>query len=304
MAHAHDHVHIYEAQNEKRLWWALGLTASFLIVEVIGGWVTGSLALLSDAAHMFTDTAALAIALAAVRLARRPADNQRTYGYYRFEILAAAFNALLLFAVAMYIIYEAVVRINNPPELHTGGMLLVATAGLVVNLIAVKLLSGGQSQSMNVRGAYLEALADLVGSVGVIIGALIIWWTQWWWVDSLIAVGIGLWVLPRTWVLLRDSLHILLEGVPESVNVEAIRLALSAVDGVESIHDLHVWSLTSQKVTLTVHVVCPARSAQAVLDDAMAMLSTQFNIHHVAIQCEQSACAMTRPEGQHYQPHQ
>jgi cobalt-zinc-cadmium efflux system protein len=297
-------MHLHEAQNEKRLWWALGLTASFLIAEVIGGLITGSLALLSDAAHMFTDTAALAIALAAVRLARRPADNQRTYGYYRFEILAAAFNALLLFAVAMYIIYEAIARINNPPELHTGGMLLVATAGLVVNLIAVKLLSGGQSQSMNVRGAYLEALADLVGSIGVIIGVLIIWLTHWWWVDSLVAVGIGLWVLPRTWVLLRDSLHILLEGVPERVDVEAIRVALSAVDGVESIHDLHVWSLTSQKVTLTVHVVCPERAVQAVLDDAMAMLSAQFDIHHVAIQCERAPCGMTRPEGLHYQPHQ
>ncbi len=298
----HDHAHHHERTNEKRLWWAFMLTATFLVVEVIGALITGSLALLSDAAHMFTDTAALAIALAAVRLARRPADDQRTYGYYRFEILAAAFNAILLFMVAMYILYEAWQRIGNPPELHTGGMLIIAIAGLLVNLIAVKLLMGGQHDSLNVRGAYLEALADLIGSVGVIIGALVIWLTDWWWVDSIIAVGIGLWVLPRTWVLLRDSLHILLEGVPTNIDVSAIRQALQALDGVESIHDLHIWSLTSNKVTLTVHLVCPHKPTQQVLDDAMQMLAERFEIRHVSIQCEQAPCNMTKPESQHYLP--
>lgn len=302
MGHDHHHHHDHSSSNEKRLWWAFLLTASFLIVEVIGGFLTQSLALLSDAAHMFTDTAALAIALAAVRLARKPADDQRTYGYYRFEILAAAFNSILLFLVAFYIIYEAILRINAPPQLHTTGMLWVACAGLLVNIIAVKLLAGGQDSSMNVRGAYLEALADMVGSIGVIIGVLLIDLTHWWWIDSVIAIGIGLWVLPRTWVLLRDTLHILLEGVPDGVNVGAIRQALSQLDGVASVHDLHVWSLTSQKVTLTVHLVCPSGDTQPILTAAVQVLAQQFDIHHVCIQCEQQPCGMTRPEAEHYLP--
>ena len=198
---------------------ALGLTFGFLLAEVIGGVVTGSLALISDAAHMFTDAAALAIALAAIRIARRPADVRRTYGYHRFEILAAAFNALLLFAVALYILFEAYQRFRNPPEIQSTGMLVIASLGLVVNLISIRLLSGGKDSSLNVKGAYLEVWSDLLGSLGVIAGALVIRFTGWAWVDTLIAVAIGFWVLPRTWVLLKDSLNILLEGVPEGIDV-------------------------------------------------------------------------------------
>ena len=187
-------------QNERSLWWALGLTGSFLLVEVVAGVLLDSLALLADAAHMFTDVAALAVALAAVRIARRPADAKRTYGYHRFEILAAAFNALLLFGVAIYILYEAYQRFRNPVEVASTGMMLVAAIGFVVNLISMRLLAGGKDSSLNMKGAYLEVWSDMLGSIGVIVAALVIKFSGWTWVDALVAVGIGLWVLPRTWL--------------------------------------------------------------------------------------------------------
>ena len=224
-SHAHG---IPSTDNERALRIALALTGSFLIAEVIGGVLTGSLALISDAAHMLTDTAALAIALAAIRIARRPADRRRTYGYHRFEILAAAFNALLLFAVALYILVEAYRRFTSPPEIHSVGMLVVASIGLIVNLISIRLLSGGQSDSLNVKGAYLEVWSDLLGSIGVIVGAVVIQLTGWSWVDPLVAVAIGLWVLPRTWILLKDSLNILLEGVPEGIDLGDVEQAMPA----------------------------------------------------------------------------
>ena len=254
MSSSHTHA-LPSTENERALRFALALTGSFLIAEVIGGVLTGSLALISDAAHMLTDAAALAIALAAIRVARRPADRRRTYGYHRFEILAAAFNALLLFAVALYILIEAYRRFTSPPEIHSVGMLVVASIGLIVNLISIRLLSGGQSDSLNVKGAYLEVWSDLLGSIGVIMGAVVIQLTGWSWVDPLVAVAIGLWVLPRTWILLKDSLNILLEGVPEGIDLGDVEQAMLAVPGVLSIHDLHLWSLTTGKTSLTAHVV-------------------------------------------------
>ena len=227
-SHAHG---IPSTDNERALRIALALTGSFLIAEVIGGVLTGSLALISDAAHMLTDTAALAIALAAIRIARRPADRRRTYGYHRFEILAAAFNALLLFAVALYILVEAYRRFTSPPEIHSVGMLVVASIGLIVNLISIRLLSGGQSDSLNVKGAYLEVWSDLLGSIGVIVGAVVIQLTGWSWVDPLVAVAIGLWVLPRTWILLKDSLNILLEGVPGVAKTLAVETFARVIGG-------------------------------------------------------------------------
>ena len=299
--HHHDHHHGLETQNEGRLWVILLLTCLFLVAEVCGGWWTHSLALLSDAAHVSTDAAAIAIAIVAIRIGRRPADDQRTYGYYRFEILAVILNALLLFAVAIYILYEAYLRLSNPPALHSTGMFLVACLGLGVNLICMKIITRGQGDSLNMKAAYLEVLADMVGSAGVIVGAVIIYFTQWWWVDSVVAIGIGLWVLPRTWHLCKQSVHILLEGVPDGLDIKTIREALEGIAGVESTHDLHVWSLTINKVSLTVHLVCPDRPMQDVLEDAMDVLAKRFSIYHVAIQCEEHRCAMSRPEIEHYQ---
>ena len=201
MSTGHTHA-LPGTQNEKALWWALGLTGSFLVAEVVAGLILNSLALLADAAHMFTDAAALAIALAAIRIARRPPDAQRTFGYHRFEILAAAFNALLLFGVAIYILIEAYQRFRSPAEVQAMGMLWVAAFGLAINLVSMRMLSSGRDASLNLKGAYLEVWSDMLGSIGVIVGALVIRYTGWLWVDSVIAVAIGLWVVPRTWVLL------------------------------------------------------------------------------------------------------
>ncbi len=295
--HVHNHNHAVSGQSHsKRLWWALGLTSSFLIVEVVGGLLTQSLALLSDAAHMFTDTAALAIALTAIQIARRPADRKRTFGYHRFEILAAAFNALLLFMVAFYILYEAWMRIQQPAEIESMGMLGIAITGLLVNLLSMYLLIGGKEQSLNIKGAYLEVLSDALGSVGVIAGALIIMFTGWLWVDSIIAVAIGFWVLPRTWILLRDSLNILLEGVPANINLDNIRTDLKQLDGVDDVHDLHVWALTSGKSSMTAHLVVPSADTQQILEAARELLAQRYQLHHITLQCERYSCAMAEAD--------
>ncbi len=288
-----NHQHgVGEGQKEKPLWIALALTTLFLIAEVIGGILTGSLALISDAAHMFTDSAALAVSLAAMRIGRKPADSKRTFGYYRFEILAASFNAILLFLVAVYIIVEAYQRLKSPPEIQTGAMLAVAALGLVVNLISMRLLNSGKDSSLNIKGAYLEVWSDMLGSIGVTLGAIVITITGWAWVDSIIAVGIGLWVLPRTWTLLKESVNVLLEGVPEGLGVDDIKAALLGVSGVASTHEFHVWSLSSGKNSLTAHLVSshPPGQWPALLAEAKSVLASKFDIHHVTLQFEAAIC--------------
>ena len=291
MGAGHSHA-LPESQSESTLWFALGLTSTFLIAEVISGVLLNSLALLADAAHMFTDAAALGIALVAVRLARRPADARRTYGYHRFEILAAAFNALLLFAVAIYILYEAWQRFNSPAEVQPTGMMVVAALGLVINLISMRLLSKGKNRSLNLKGAYLEVWSDMLGSIGVIAAAVIIRYTGWAWVDTLVAVGIGLWVLPRTWILLKGAVNILLEGVPEDVDFKAVEQSLAAEPGVTGVHDLHIWSLTSGKHSLSSHIVFDRDVVEAgqMLAALRRMLSERFDMHHVTLQLEHMPC--------------
>lgn len=287
---AHDHAHAAGAGNEKRLMMALALTGLFMVVEVIGGILTNSLALLSDAAHMFTDVTALAISLAAFRIGRRAVDERRSFGYQRFEILAAAFNALLLFGVAAYILYEAWRRFSAPPMVDTTGMLWIAVAGLAVNLISMKLLSGGKDESLNVKGAYLEVWSDMLGSAGVIVGALAIRWTGWAWLDSVVAVGIGLWVLPRTWVLLKATTHILLEGTPAEIDMTKLRAAMESAPGVKAVHDLHVWSLTSGRHVLTAHVVVAVDAPAGLLATLSTALKRDFRLFHTTIQLEDEAC--------------
>lgn len=302
MSEGHQHA-LPTGGNERLLTLALVLTTSFLIVELVAGVWSQSLALISDAAHMMTDAAALAIALIAVRLGKRLADSRRTFGYFRFEILAASFNAGLLFAVAMYILYEAYLRLTSPPEIQSTTMLVVAAVGFVINLISMKLMQGGEKDSLNMKGAYLEVWSDLLGSVGVIIGALVIRFTGWLWMDSVIAVGISLWVLPRTWILLRDSLNILLEGVPEGVELDAIRSTLTATAGVQEVHELHVWAISSGKVSLTAHLVLDESKPDpfVLLQHLQAMLAERFDLHHTTLQIEQEPCE--RAQGAHrYEP--
>ena len=287
--HAHG---LDKIEHERPLWWALGLTVSFLVAEVIGAWISGSLALLSDAAHMVTDATALAIALAAIRLGRRPPDDRRTFGYRRIEILAAAVNALILIGVAIYILVEALERFRSPIPIQTNAMLAIGVIGLVVNLICMRLLAAGSGSSLNMRGAYLEVWSDMLGSIGVIGASLAIRWTGWMPIDPIIAVLIGLWVLPRTWRLLREAGNILMEGAPANAKVPAVRAALFAVAGVEGVHDLHIWSITSGRTALTAHLaVAGGADRDAIHSEARAMLQERFRIDHVTLQLEGQPCA-------------
>ncbi|MDQ1094053.1 cobalt-zinc-cadmium efflux system protein [Xanthomonas sacchari] len=291
----HDHSHApTEIRHEQPLWWALGLTALFLVVEVAGAFVTNSLALLSDAAHMATDTLALMIALIAVRLSRRPPDAKRSYGYARLEALGALVNGALLFVVAGYILWEAVQRFRQPQEIATVGMLGIAAFGLLINLISMRLLKAGSGESLNMKGAYLEVWSDMLGSVAVIVGALAIRLTGWKLIDPILAVLIGLWVLPRTWVLLREAVNVLLEGVPKGVDLDAVQGYLQAAPGVASVHDLHVWALASSTPALTAHVVVvdggDADALRAVLCDG---LHGRFGIDHITLQMEAGHCGAT-----------
>lgn len=275
-----------------RLWGALGLTGGFMLAEVVGGILTGSLALISDAMHMLTDAAALAIALVAIHVGRRPSDLLRTYGYARFEILAAAFNALLLLAVAFYILYEAWKRLSLPQEIQSGGMLLIAVVGLVVNLTSMRLLTSHKDESLNVKGAYLEVWSDMLGSVAVITGAAIIWFTGWQWVDSLLAVGIGFMVFPRTWVLLKDCVNILLEGVPPGMRLADVHAAITTVPDVASVHDLHLWAITQSQPSLTAHVVLAEFADGETVRRAIEQrLRDEFDLHHTTLQMERESCA-------------
>ena len=293
----HDHSH--GTTNEKRLKWALALTSIYLVAEAVGGFLTNSLALLSDAAHMLTDVAALAISLMAMRIAARPADARRSFGYHRFEILAAAVNASALFMVAAYILYEAYQRFRTPPEVHSTAMLLVAVVGLVVNLASMRILGGGKDASLNVKGAYLEVWSDMLGSVGVIAAALIIRFTAWPQIDPIIAVLIGLWVLPRTWTLLSESVNVLLEGVPEGIKLADVEHELVSIPEVLAVHELHVWTITSGKNSLTAHLtVSEECDPEQVMRKANELCLQRFGISHTTIQteqkgtCERDGCGM------------
>ena len=289
------HRHGGSTNHEARLRWAFGLTASLLAAEVAGGLLTNSLALLSDAAHMATDLFALAVSLAAVRLARKPPDAKRTYGYARTEAIGALINGILLFIVAGFIFWEAVGRVRSPAPVASTGMLVIAAAGLAVNLASMRVLKAGSGESLNVKGAYLEVWSDMLGSVGVIIGALVIKLTGWTAADPVIAVLIGFWVLPRAGKLVREAGHILMEGVPAGVSLAEVRAALLAKAGVASVHDLHVWSLGSHEPALTVHVVAEEGVDVTGLRELLAAaLRSEFGIGHVTLQMEVAAQCRSR----------
>jgi cobalt-zinc-cadmium efflux system protein len=289
--HGHGHHHDHAAgANARMLGWALALTTFYLLVEVAGAFWFNSLALLSDAAHMMTDVAALLIALLAIRIGARPADDRRTFGYKRFEILAAALNALLLFAVAIYVLIEAIGRFRMPEPVQSTGMMAIATLGLVVNLVSMRLLAAGKDENFNMKGAYLEVWADAIGSVGVIAGAVAIRFTGWTWIDPVVAIAIGLWVVPRTWSLLQGTINILLEGVPGGMSLSDIRHGIGAVEGVGGVHDLHVWSVSSDTVSCTAHIeVRPGIEAALVRGRVEALLHDRFAILHCTIQTETAA---------------
>jgi len=269
------------------------LIGTFFAVEAVAGYLTGSLALLSDAGHMLTDVIGLGMALAAIQLASRfslrddrPGDGH-TFGVYRLEILAAFVNALLLFGVAIWVVIEAVRRLFDDPEVIGLPMLIVATLGLVVNLIAFSLLRRGAKESLNLEGASLEVLADTVGSVGVIVAAALVEGFGWTWADPVMAMLIGLWILPRTWQLGRRAVSVLLQAAPAHIDLVALADDLASIDGVSEVHDLHVWTLTSEMEAASAHLVVPTGADHhAVLDRARDLLSTNYRIDHGTFQVE------------------
>jgi cobalt-zinc-cadmium efflux system protein len=272
---------------------ALGIGAGFMVLEFIVGFTTGSLALISDAAHMFTDVLGVGMALAAIILARRTGPTvSRTFGLYRAEVLAALANAVLLFGVAGYVLVEAVGRISDPPAVPGLPVLLAATAGLVANIVSFAVLRSGAKESLNVRGAYLEVLADLIGSVGVLLSGALTLLTGWRYADPIIGVAIGLFVLPRTWTLARRALRILFQHAPQGVDVGAINAELAALPGVADVHDLHVWTLTSGMEVASAHLtLAPPAKQSDVLTEAQNLLASRYSIEHATLQVEAPHCA-------------
>jgi cobalt-zinc-cadmium efflux system protein len=267
---------------------AFALVVVFMVVEAVVAFLTGSLALLSDAGHMATDALGLGMSLAAVVAADKGSRRtSHTFGIYRVEILAALANTVLLLAVSGYVIWEAVVRLQDPVEMTALPVLVVATIGLVVNLISWRLLRQGAAHSLNIRGAYLEVSADLVGSVGVILAALVTLATGWAYADPLVAAGIGLLILPRAWRLGAQAVRILIQAAPPGVDIEGITQELRAISGVEDVHDLHLWTLTSAMEVATAHIVIGEDvEAHPVLDSAREVLEGRHGIDHATLQVE------------------
>jgi len=294
MGAGHDHGGAALRAGERhrgRLWAAVILLAALTVAETVTALATGSLALLSDAGHMFTDVLGISMALAAITAASRAArpdrtDPQRTFGLYRLEVLAALANAVLLSVVAGYVLVAAVRRLDDPPEIVVGPMLAVAAAGLLANVVAFILLRPGARESLNVRGAYLEVVADLLGSAGVLVAGAVIATTGWWYVDPLVAVAVGLFILPRTWRLGRSAVRILVQAAPEHVDVTAVRATLAAVPGVRDVHDLHVWTLASGMDVASAHLTLDGADVAAVLAEARRSLHHQFHIDHATLQVE------------------
>lgn len=259
-----------------------------MVVEAVSGVLTGSLALVSDAGHMATDALGLGMALAAIVAADKAnTKNGRTYGLYRLEILAALVNAVLLFAVASYVLYEAIQRFQDPSEVATTPVLIVATGGLIVNLVAWRLLQQGAKESLNVKGAYFEVIADLAGSVGVIVAALITITTGWLYADPLFAALIGLFILPRAWTLGSQALRVLTQAAPRGLDLDALRTDLLNIGGVVDVHDLHAWTLTSEMDVATVHLMTiKDTDPHPVLDQARGILQSRYNISHATLQVE------------------
>jgi len=269
---------------------AFALIVAFLVVQVVAGIVTGSLTLLSDAGHMATDALGLGLALAAIQLATRYAERPRhqvTFGMYRLEILAALGNAVLLFVVAVWVVVEAIRRLGDPPEITAVVVLVVGGLGLVVNVTAFLLLRRGAQESLNVEGAYLEVAADTIGSLGVIVAAVLLAVTGWQWVDPVIGAAIGVLILPRAWRLGREALRVLVQVAPEGIDVEAVRADLAAIPGVVDVHDVHVWTLTSEMEVATAHVmVGTGTDPHGVLDQARLVLSEKHQLTHATLQIE------------------
>ncbi|MET1021246.1 MAG: cation diffusion facilitator family transporter [Arthrobacter sp.] len=296
----HDHSHSAgltgTGRHRKRLLAVLAITLAVVLIQIVGALVSGSLALLADAGHMLSDAAGVSIALLAAWIASRPASDQRTYGYQRAEVLAALANALVLIVIAVVIFIEAIRRLGSTPEVQTDIMLYAAVLGAAANVVSLQILRGAQKESLNVRGAYLEVLGDLLGSFAVIAAALVIMVTGLAAADTIASIVIALMILPRAWHLLRDVVGVLLEASPKGVDVQLIREHILAVEGVVSVHDIHIWTITSGVPVFSAHVVVEdtalgARGADQVLDKLVSCLGSHFDTEHCTFQLEPASHA-------------
>jgi len=293
--HNHDHQHHHHharAADSRHLGWALAITTVFMVVEVVGGWLSGSLTLLADAGHMLTDCAALLLAWLAARLTEQPSNSRRTYGYHRAQVLAAFVNALALFVVVAWIAYEAVLRLATPHPIGSRTMLIVALAGLLANLAVYYTLRHGNEDNLNVWAARLHVLGDLLGSIGAAAAAIVIMLTGWTPIDPILSVLMSVLIVRSAWSLLRESTRILMEHAPDSIDLDRMRAALvGTVPGVRDVHDLHCWSLTSGQTMLTLHVALgDGAEAAAVLEEAKRVLEKDFAVSHSALQLERGDC--------------
>lgn len=294
MSHEHDHDHDADESNLRRVMIALVLTGAFMVVEVIGGIISGSLALLADAGHMLTDTMALALAAMAFRVSKRPPDGKLTYGYQRFQILAAFVNGLSLFAIVGWILIEAVNRFMHPQPVLGTTMLVVAAAGLIVNMISFAVLHTGDQDNLNIRGAAVHVAGDLLGSVAAIVAAVVIIYTGWTPIDPILSVAVAALILKSAWSLVKRSAHILLEGAPEWLDVPTMQERIVAgVPGVGEIHHVHIWGLTQQQLMLTMHMSMSDSSASQadVLRDVKKFLQEEYGIGHATIEIDVDGCS-------------
>jgi cobalt-zinc-cadmium efflux system protein len=285
--HSHSHSHGRAERSRRRLSIVLLLTAVYMLAEAAGGWMTGSLALLADAGHMLTDVAALALALIAIWFGSRPATPSKTFGYYRLEILAALINGVALVLISLLIFYEAYKRWAQPPQVKSGLMILIATGGLVINLICAWLLHGDHKDDLNMRGARLHIIGDALGSVGAIAAGALMWLYGWYAADPLFSSLIGLLIVWSSWHLIRESTNVLLEGTPAHINLAAVEDAILHTGGVTNVHDLHIWTITSGREALSAHVIHVETISQAeLLKELRAKLQERFGVDHLTIQME------------------
>jgi cobalt-zinc-cadmium efflux system protein len=292
--HGHSHIHEGNERNLRRVLIALVLTGLFMIVEIVGGIISGSLALLADAGHMLTDTMALALAAMAFHVSKRPPDGKLTFGYQRFQILAAFVNGLSLLAIVGWILFEAIKRFINPNEILGETMLVVAAAGLLVNLISFAVLHTGDQENLNIRGAALHVAGDLLGSVAAIVAALVIIYTGWTLIDPILSVAVAALIMKSAWSLVKRSAHILLEGAPEWLDVPAMQeRVVAGVPGVGEIHHVHIWGLTPQELILTMHmsIADGVASQSDVIRDTKQFMKDEYGIAHSTIEVDIDGCS-------------
>ncbi|RNF38711.1 cation diffusion facilitator family transporter [Planococcus salinus] len=292
MGHDHSHFEAAREGNRKALVVALAITAGIMLLEFFGGLLTNSLALIADSGHMLSDTVSLALSLSAIWFAGKAASARKTYGYYRFEIIAAFFNGITLFAMAGFIVYEAIERFYAPPEVQGSLMLLIAAIGLLANLLSAWVLNrkADVHENLNMKSAYLHIIGDALGSVGAIVAGLLILWFGWNIADPIISVFVALLILKSAWGILQNSIHILMEGTPPTIDPKEVKLLLEEIDGVVEVHDLHIWTITSGLDLFTCHMKAENEAdEQELLSQAIALIHNRYKIEHTTIQIEKSA---------------